>query len=561
MSSTSAALSPPVRPRLTRRVGLRLDLTAVVAAATLALGWGALVLTHNPTRPVVPRSVALHYVLADRPVAQMLARARWDRSDLTPMDRGHEMLGFYRGPRLVATVIVGFSGHVVILDIEDLTTQTYAYGSNIANDGRVLALLAAVFVLMTAVWPVRRIRNLDVLVAASFAVSVALFNRWLLTRMVLVSYPALAYLALRCAWWGLGRRREPRRATPLYDHLTRNWAAARQVRMLRLAAVVSALVVVMVGLTSLRVLDVGYAVMEGATLIVHGVLPYGHIQDVFHGDTYPIGSYLLYVPFASLFPVHSVWDDADVTLVVAAVAALIAAWGLSRMSTAGSRSVPSGPPNARARVAGLRSAIALLTFPPLLVTVSTGTTDVALAAMLVPVFILWRRPAWGMAVLSCAAWFKLAPLVIMPQLLARLRNRALVCAVAAVVVTSAIVLAIVVALGGLDAPARMLSAMSFQFTRASQHSLWAVVGSVPLQQLVQAATLALVLGSAVRLRRDRTLAEDRSRIAAIAAAALLGLQISASYWSYMYLVWAFPLIALSLLGETPAASERVQATR
>ena len=110
------------------------------------------------------------------------------------------------------------------------------------------------------------------------------------------------------------------------------------------------------------VLDVGYAVMEGATDLVHGVLPYGHIADVLHGDTYPIGSYLLYAPFAPFWPVHTVWDDANVTLVVAVVAALGVA------STAWRISSPSG-----GSTTGPRMAIAALTFPPLLVTVSTGT--------------------------------------------------------------------------------------------------------------------------------------------------------------------------------------------
>jgi hypothetical protein len=51
----------------------------------------------------------------------------------------------------------------------------------------------------------------------------------------------------------------------------------------------------------------------------------------------------------------------------------------------------------------------------------------------------------------------------------------------------------------------------------------------------------------VRIRRDSELAADRWRIAAIAAALLLGVQISANYWTYMYLAWTFPVLALPLL--------------
>ncbi len=549
MSYSSVAVSPSVRPSLIARLAarLRLHLALVAAAATLAVVWAGLVLTHEPPHLAVPAPVALRRVLANSGTAQMLSTVHWDRWEATAMDSRYEVLGFYRGPRIVATVTVGFDGHVVILDSTDLARQKYEYGSNVANDARVLAILCVLFVLVSAVWPLWRIRNLDVLVVASLTLSVVLYNRGMLTRMALVSYPALTYIALRCSWWALGSRRRPPPSVPLYDYLTRRWTEAQRVRMLRFLALTAALVVTIVGLTSFNVIDVGYAVMEGATLIIHGVLPYGHIPDVLHGDTYPIGSYLFYVPAAWLSPVHNVWDDADVTLAVAVVCALAAAVGLWRLA---SRAGPTPERADEASAAGLRSAIAWLTFPPLIVTISTGTSDVALAAMLVGALLLWRRPGWSAAAVSGAAWFKLTPLAILPLLLARLRGRALVRAVAAIALTSAVMVAFLVALGGAGAPLRMLSAMTFQFTRGSQHNLWAVIGSVPLQQLAEAATVALIVGVVVRMRRDRALAEDRARLAGVAAAILIGLQISANYWSYLYLVWAFPFIAVSLFAAT-----------
>jgi Glycosyltransferase family 87 len=389
---------------------------------------------------------------------------------------------------------------------------------------------------------------------------VVFYNRGMLPRMALVSYPALTYLAIRCAWWGLGTDRPPRPSIPLHDHLTRQWSGAQQARMLRLVGLAAALILAVVGLTSVNVIDVGSAVMEGATRILHGLLPYGRIPDVLHGDTYPIGSYLLYVPFAWLSPVRNIWDDPSTTLGVAVAAALLVAGGLWRI--AGRSSVDADASgSSEAQRAGLRTMIAWLTFPPLLVTVTTGTTDVALAAMLVAVLLLWRRPGWSAAAVSGAAWFKLVPLALVPLLLARLRGRALACALAAIAITSAIMVTLLLALGGPVAPIRMLSAMSFQFTRGSQRSLWTVIGSVPLQQLAEAATVALIFGAVIRIRRDRVLSEDRGRIAGIAAAALLGLQISGNYWDYTYLVWAFPLIALSLLAQRPWPAKRVDPSR
>jgi hypothetical protein len=454
----------------------------------------------------------------------------------------------------VATVTVALNRRAAVLDATNLTRQRYAYGSNIANDWRVLAMLSCVFVLMTAVSPLWRLRNLDVLVASSLVLSVVLLDRWMLDRMVLVSYPALAYLAVRCGWWALGTRREPAPSVPLYTRLTRKWTATQQVRILRLVAAALSLVVVMVGLTSLHVLDVGYAVMEGATLILHGVLPYGHIPDVLHGDTYPIGSYLLYVPAAWLSPVRSTWDDADLTLLVAVAAALATAAGLSHLAA---RPAPRGDRRAaEAELDGLRAAIAWLAFPPLLVTVSTGTTDVVLAAALVGAVLLWRRPGWASALLAGAAWFKLAPAALLPLWLSRLRGRAAVRSVAAVLVVSCAMVVPLIALGGARGVSQMWHAVSFQFTRSSPHTLWSLFGSVPLQQLAQAATVAVIVAAAIRMRADRSLADDRGRIAAIAATVMIGLQISGNYWNYMYLVWLAPLLLLSIIALHP--SENVQ---
>jgi hypothetical protein len=546
MSSTSLAIPPPVQPSLRARLGrLRLGRPLVIAGLTLAVCAAALVITHTSPRPAISKPAALRLVMANPGTARMLGSLRWDRAEVTPMDPHYEMLGFYRGPRMVASITVGSTSRGTFLDAVDLTRQRYAYGSNIANNLWMLGLLSVVFLLMSAVWPLWRLRNLDALAAASTVSAVVLFNDWTLTRMVLVSYPVLIYLAVRCGWCALASRREPSPSRPLYEWLTRGWTVRQRLRVLRLTAAALALITAMVGFTSLHVLDVGYAVMEGATAILHGLLPYGHIPDILHGDTYPIGSYLLYVPTAALWPVYTAWDDADPTLVVAVAAALLSAAGVARALAKAHPAPPgSSDPSAAAR---LRAVVAVLAFPPLLVTVSTGTTDVVLGAMLVGMLVVWHRPGWGMAALSAAAAFKLAPVGIVPLFLARLRGRSLARALAVLGLSSMVMLAILIALGGAGAPGRMLTAMSFQLTRSSPHTLWAVVGSVPLQQLAEAATLALLAGAAMRLRRDPELGQDRLRIAALIATVLLAIQICANYWNYMYLTWAMPFIVLWLL--------------
>jgi hypothetical protein len=537
MSYASVAVNPslPSRTWPGRMARLRRHLALLVAALTLVLATAGLLLTHTQTRLAVPRAAAVHAVLANPPLHRALSGLSWNRVEVIPIDNRTDEVDFYRGDRMVEVVTLGRTSRGLFLDAVGLSSEKYAYGSNIANDGRVLSGLAIVFVLMTAVWPLWRLRNLDCLVAAATALSVVFLNRWTFDQMVLFSYPAMAYLALRCVGQGLAPPGCRLPATPLYDHLTRRWSAPQRVRVLRVVLAALALITAMVGFTSLHVLDVGYAVMEGGTDLVHGILPYGHIPDILHGDTYPIGSYLFYAPFAVLWPVHTAWDDADVTLVLAVLAALAVAATSWRMTSRSSEST-TGP----------RMAIAVLAFPPLLVTVSTGTTDVVLAAMLALVLLLWRRPGWGGAVLSGAAWFKASPALLVPLVLARWRGPSARRALGGMAGVSVLMLGVLVAVGGAGAPGRMLSAMAFQFTRASPHTLWAVVGSIPFQQLAEAATLALVVGVAVKLRRDPGLANDRVRMAALAAAILLGAQISASYWNYMYLVWALPFLVPAL---------------
>jgi hypothetical protein len=540
MSSTSATLAAS-RSRRYETLSARARIFAPLLTALLTLGvaWGALTLTHRTTRAPLAAGAALHHVMGNPSTASMLRLTHWRRMTLTPVDNRHELLGFFRGSRMVAVVIVGQGRHGLSFDASDLTREKYAYGSNIANDPRLLTILSVVFVLMTAVWPVWRIRNLDALACTSLVLSVVLLNRWQLGPLVLLSYPPLLYLAFRCAWWGMGWRRESAPSIPLFEHATRRWSDVQRLRTLRLLAVAAGTVVVIVGVTSLNILDVGYAVMEGATAIVHGLIPYGHVPGILHGDTYPLGSYLLYSPLAWLFPVRSTWDSAAVTLFVAAGAALVAAAALWRIASA-----PA------VRASALRAVIAWFTFPPLLVTVSTGTTDVALAAMLVGALVLWRRPAWCAALLAAASWFKLVPLTIVPLLLARLRGRELARGTLAIGVVSAIMVGALLALGGWAAPREMAQALGYQFSRSSPHTLWTIVGSVPLQQLAEAATLSLIVGAVVRVYQDPGLGQDRRRCAGFAAAILLGVQISANYWNYMYLVWVFPFIAVALLRDT-----------
>jgi hypothetical protein len=539
------------RPALTAAI-------AVFALAALFLG-----LTRHPSQPPLPRQAAIHAALQRPWVHQALAGTRWDRVVVDGLDSQLDRVSFFRGGQVLAQVALRRNGTIAqAIDFKHLAVP---YGDWIAYQPGLLIGLAALFVLLAGVAPWRRIRNLDVLFSLTLVAPVVLLQHRYIDASVLAALPGLLYLLGRCVFRALGPDPSPAAATPLLDVLTPGWGPDRRVRLLRILALTVALVFVMVTVSSVDAVDVVYAVMEGATKLLGGVLPYGHMPgDVLHGDTYPLLSYALYVPLAWLSPVHSVWDSVDLALAATVGAALLAAWAVLRSLT--------GRPKLRRRrrasaqalereATGLRAALAFLVFPPVLVIASSGTTDVVLAAMLVLALVLWRRPGICTGLLAAAAWFKLAPLALVAVRLAPLRGSRLVRALGALAVVTVAMLALLVALGGTSGLMAMVHAISYQFSRGTPQSVWAALGIPTLQPVGEAAALALIAAAMVRLRRAPQQAEDRGRMAALSAAILIALQLVANYWAFLYVVWVVPLVVVSLLADRSLAPvpERVQA--
>jgi Glycosyltransferase family 87 len=525
---------------------------ALSAVAVLLVASVGLVVSHHATRQPLHASTAIGDALHSREVVQALARTHWTSASASPLDGQLERVSFSAGAKTVAEVAVRADGTVD--QIQDLAHQAVPYGDWIAYEPSVLICLSMLFVLMVGVVPLRRLRNLDLLAVLSLLATVVLLQDGYLTASVLAVLPSLGYLLFRCAWRGLGFGGDPAASTPLFDQLTRGWEPRQRVRVLRLLLATLALVFVMVGVSSPNAVDVAFAVMEGATKVLHGVLPYGHMPgDVLHGDTYPIGSYLLYVPLAWVAPVYSVWSSVEGALALAVLAALVTAAVLMRSAGGRTRRDPG------TETVSLRAAIAWLSFPPLMIIVSTGTTDVSLAAMLALAVLLWRRPGASTGMLAVAGWFKLAPFALVPVWLAPRRGRQLAAALAALAGVSAAMIALLVALGGTGGPAAMVHAVAYQFGRGSIESLWSTLGIANLQPLGEAAVLALIAGAVVRLRREAELAADHGRVAALAAAILIGLQLAANYWDFLYLAWILPLAGMSLFADGVGATVSITA--
>jgi hypothetical protein len=466
---------------------------------------------------------AVRAALDDASVRRYLAGAGFTRERVTPIDDRLVRVSFFDGSRIVLEAAVAPDGRVASQIVH--RAGDVRIGGEVAQRPLVLILMLAVFALATAVLPVRTVRNLDVLALLSFAVPVLLMNMRLLEASVFASYPPLLYLCLRCAYVAFKPSRSTVVDTPVVERLLRP-------RVLAAGAAGAAASLVLLSIPGGLVGDVAFASMAGATKLTHGVLPYGHLPqgELVHGDTYPLLAYAAYVPAALLEPVKTGFDQLDGALWIATAFALAAAVAMHR-------------------IGGLRLALAWLCFPPMLIAASAGSNDMVAAACVAWAAALFVHGGRSATALALAGWVKLAPFVALPVWILRARGGGIVRALAGLVGISAAAGAWVVALDGDNGLADMVAAVSFQAERGSLLSLWALTGADAAQIAVQAAVVTLVVAGAVRAWRDQSLAHDPRRVAALAAAVLLGAQIAANYWTYTYLAWVFPMVALALLSE------------
>lgn len=517
--------------RRTRLAAGGLLLIFVAAGAGLAF-------LHARTRPRYALSArrAVAAARADPQDARFLARYPAGNARVIPLDSRLQRVTFFAGARDVLDAAVAPDGLVV--SREEHFPGAPQSGAVLANSWWLLSLLSVVFLLSVAVWPLRRLRNLDALALVAFCANVVLVNDGLVAAAVLVSVPLLGYLAARCLRVAASASGGRPHQEPLLEALLARAGAPSAVRMIRLMTAAALLAFVAVTLTSNGESDVAAASLSGATDLLHGVLPYGHIiAGVVHGDTYPLLNYALYIPGAALHPVTEAWSDLSGSLSIAVLAALAATLALAALQR---RLAPARP------LAPYRTALAWLCFPPVLLSASGGSNDIVLAALLAGTLALASRPGRSTLLLAAAIWAKVVPLILVPLWLcepARRRGRALAGAIA----LSAGLLAWLLALGGPGAARAMLDAIAFQFQRGSFDAPWYTFSVQWLQPAVQAALLVCVVWLVARARREPGLVRDPARFAGACGALLLGLQLSGNYWTWSYLPWAFPFVAVALL--------------
>jgi hypothetical protein len=398
----------------------------------------------------------------------------------------------------------------------------------------------------------RRVANLDLLVLLGFGVSHFFFNQGNIGLSVPLAYPVLVYLLARCLWIGFRGR-----GTGLRPVWPTMWLLVAALFLMGFR--------VGLNMADAGAIDVGYAGVTGAHMIVHGEPLYGNFpEDIHSGDTYGPVNYAAYVPFEVIWPYTGEWDNLPAAH-GASIAFDVATFILLLVLGIRIRPGPAG------RRLGAILAFGWAAFPYTAYVLESDSNDALISALLVATLVLLAKPLWRGVTISLATWAKFTPLMLAPMLLTyepdpvegslpgaprargRIREgwdaifspRALLFALGFVVVTVVFMLWPTIDPGLKVFYERTIAA---QAGRTSPFSIWGQDESLePVRVAILAATGILAIALAFVPRKKSLL-----QVAALGAALMLGVELTLHHWFYLYIVWFFPLmlIALCLLEPT-----------
>jgi hypothetical protein len=282
---------------------------------------------------------------------------------------------------------------------------------------------------------------------------------------------------------------------------------------------------------------VGYAGVVGADRIADGDHLYGEgfSGDVERGDTYGPVNYLLYVPFEQALPWSGRWDSLPAAHGAAISFDLLVIGGLlllGRRLRRGSEGTALGVVLAYAWTAYPYTAFALESNSNDSL-VALGCVGALLAASLARDYAagLWTGVALGLASATKFVTLALAPLFA--------RREPVVFALALLLVLVATV-APFVPDGGLQE--LYDRTIGYQTSRPSPFSIWGQVDSLGwLQTLLKGAAGGLALLVARVPRRI-----DLRQTAALGAGVLIAIQLVATHWFYLYVVWFVPFVLIAM---------------
>jgi hypothetical protein len=307
--------------------------------------------------------------------------------------------------------------------------------------------------------------------------------------------------------------------------------------------------------TNSNVNDVGYSGVIGAHKIVHGQALYGGWpSDNAHGDTYGAVNYIAYIPFERIFGWSGRWDDlpaAHAASIVFDLLTMLALFLLGR--------------RIRGPSLGIVFAYLWAAFPFTLYVSNTNGNDALVALLVVCTLLVASRPAARGAFAALAGLTKFAPLALAPLFARtpvdaigsgasepRRGLRAFLAYALGFVAMAAVAMLPVILKGNWST--FFDHTLEFQRDRGSPFSIWGLwSGLDTVQTAVQVAGVLFAISLAFVPRR-RTLVQT----AAFGAAVLIALQLSLTYWFYLYIAWFFPLVLVGLLGRygDPSAAEQ-----
>jgi hypothetical protein len=373
--------------------------------------------------------------------------------------------------------------------------------------------------------------HLDLAALLAFSVSLAFFNHANLGISVPLAYPLLGYLMIRMLTLAAGRGR-PR--APLALAVPTSWLVIGLIFLVGFR--------VGLNVTNSNVIDVGYAGVIGAHKVVDGQKLYGHWPaDNQYGDTYGPVTYYAYVPAYAIFGWSGKWDDLPAAHAAAILFDLLALLGLYFLGR-----------RVRGPTLGIVLAYLWAAFPFTLFVLSSNSNDALVSALIIGALLVITS-APGRGVLGALAGLtKFAPLALGPLLLRGVgsrppRPRSIGGYLAAYALTA--VVATLPVLLDHNLSALWHDTIAYQATRSAPFSIWGLWGGLSfVQHFVQGAAVALALVVAFLPGGRRTVLQT----AALGAAVIIAVQLSLTYWFYLYIVWFFPLVVLAAFGAYPA---------
>jgi hypothetical protein len=460
-------------------------------------------------------------------------------SSATVVD-GHWEVGYFAGDEEVALDLIdpvtgrvreSWTGYQVAWKMA--RGYSGAFGHKL-NAPYVFLPLCALFLLGLFDWrrPLRAV-NLDLLVLLGFGISNFFFNRAEIGVSVPLVYPLLLYLFARALWLGFRGGGGLRPAWPT------GW--------LLLAALFLVGFRVGLNLADSGAIDVGYAGVVGADRIAHGEQLYDNFPaDVSEGDTYGPVNYYAYVPFERIWPWSGSWDD----LPAAHGAAVLFDLGTFALLILLGYRIRPGPAG---RGLGATLAFGWAAYPYTAYALESNSNDTLVALLLVATLCVLARPVARGALAALATLTKFAPVLLAPMLMTYRpppESTGRLCKPRGNKVDPRFILGFIAA-----AALVMLwpainpglhtfydRTIAYQADRHSPFSIWGQVsGLEPLRVAILVAVGILAFVFAFR-PRGKTL----TQVAALGAALLIGVQLTAQHWFYLYIVWFFPLFLVAM---------------